>query len=261
MKIYHQKMAQDEREELLLMVRRRLMIINIAVLSIILGFAPLFGILFSDVNDGRYFFAATLFRNVTVTLSLILFVIALFRITRIVKDIKGAFPNRKRTFLHFFLVLVILTCNFFFLCYTFFYFFNNKSDSCDETWQKIFYALDVLSFSWDLFEISLQALLLYIVLKYTAPIEHCDKTSSAVAGHVRVQNCAKERYIAHTRNMERWEMAALNRQTTNLDERIGRCFYSFMDETLNTVRNFSWMGSSTVANDVDDDEGESDELG
>ena len=251
-------MSQSRREEVLVLVRRRLTIINIAVLTIILGFAPLFGILYSDVNDGRYFFAATLFRNVTVTLSLILFMIALCRITRIVKDIRGAFPNRKRTFLHFFLVLFILSCNLGFLGYTFFYFFDNKSDSCSVTWQKIFYALDLLSFSWDLFELSLQALLLYIVLKYTAPIEPCN--NSTVSSHVRVQDSAKERYNAHTRNMEKWEISALNRQTTNLDERIGRCFFSFMDETTNTVRNLSWLGSNGFDNYDDDSDDENHHL-
>ena len=162
-------MSPSQREEEFMLVRRRLTFINVGVLTCILGFSPLFGILFSNADSGRYVFAATLFRNVTVTISLIIFVIALFKIKKVVKDIRGAFPNRKRTFIHFFLVMVVLACNLAFLSYTFFYFFHSKSDSCDETWQKIFYVLDLLSFVWDLFEFSLQALLLYIVITFTAP--------------------------------------------------------------------------------------------
>ena len=120
------------------------------------------------MHNGKYLFEATIFRNSTVTISLLVFVIALCRITRVVRKIRGAFPNRGRTYLHFLLVLVILSCNLGFLSYTFIYFFHDKSDSCDEDMQKFFYALDLLSFAWDLFEFALQILMLLIVLKYTA---------------------------------------------------------------------------------------------
>ena len=54
------------------------------------------------------------------------------------------------------------------MSYTFIYFFHDKSDSCDEDMQKLFYALALLSYAWDLFEFALQILMLFIVLKYTA---------------------------------------------------------------------------------------------
>lgn len=63
------------------------MVLNIVVLSVIIGLAPLLGILFSEVHDGRYLFEATIFRNITVTISLIVFVVALCRITRVVRKI------------------------------------------------------------------------------------------------------------------------------------------------------------------------------
>ena len=70
--------------------------------------------------------------------------------------------------MHFLLVLVVLSCNLGFLSYTCLYFFDDKSDSCDEGTQKFFYALALLSYAWDLFEFALQTLMLFIVLKYTA---------------------------------------------------------------------------------------------
>ena len=63
------------------------MVLNIVVLSVIIGLAPLLGVLFSEVEDGKYLFEAAIFRNTTVTISLIVFMVALCRITRVVRKI------------------------------------------------------------------------------------------------------------------------------------------------------------------------------
>ena len=70
------------------------MVFNIVILTAIVGLAPVLGILFSEMSDERFNFQATVFKSITVSLSLIVFLLALFRITQVVQKIKGAFPNR-----------------------------------------------------------------------------------------------------------------------------------------------------------------------
>ena len=85
LKIFH--LEVQNRRKLLQRTRRWLMVLNIVVLSVIIGLAPLLGVLFSEVEDGKYLFEAAIFRNTTVTISLIVFMVALCRITRVVRKI------------------------------------------------------------------------------------------------------------------------------------------------------------------------------
>lgn len=151
----------------MLTVSRRLRIIWLTLLIIILGIIPLLGTLYSSVHDARYMFQASVFRNMCVTVSLIVFIVALCRITSVVRGLKSAFPNRKRTFIHFFLAISVLLSNLCFLVYAFIYYQQDHKVTCSVTEQKFFFVLTVFSFGWDLVEFSLQILLLTIVLKYT----------------------------------------------------------------------------------------------
>ena len=139
--------------------------------------------------------------------------------------------------MHFTLVLAILACNIGFLFYTFFYSFNEKTYDCEETWQKVFFVLDLFTYFWDVLEFILQLLMLLIVLKYTTREESSSANKSensnsggvsSSSGHARESKNVKERYNEHARNMGQWELDALNKRQhrTNLDERIGRSFYS-----------------------------------
>ena len=138
--------------------------------------------------------------------------------------------------MHFTLVLAILACNIGFLFYTFFYSFNEKTYDCEETWQKVFFVLDLLTYFWDVLEFILQLLMLLIVLKYTTREESSSANKSensnsggvSSSGHARESKNVKDRYNEHARNMGQWELDALNKRQhrTSLDERIGRSFYS-----------------------------------
>ena len=118
--------------------------------------------------------------------------------------------------------------------------------------------LDLVTYIWDLLEFTFQLMMLFIVLKYTTREDASrnaseNSTSSGVgnSGHARVSKNVVERYNAHSKNMEQWELDALNKrqQGANLDERIGRSFFR-MSKTDDDLMNEYLDPSENAEEDV-----------
>ena len=107
-------MSQDELNSW----RKRIQVINFSVMFIILVIIPIIGTL--SVGSYSYVFFGVIFQSTTVIVALIVFAIALFRISRTVKGIDGAFPNRGYTYSHFALVAIDLFFNLFCLAFNWF---------------------------------------------------------------------------------------------------------------------------------------------
>ena len=160
------------------LIRKRRIImygINLPVLVVCFTIAPIIAI-FVGSDDYHYFYQASVFQTVFVIMSLMIFTLALFRINKTVKGIEGAFQNRFYTMLHFGLVISVMLFNIGYLVYNFFslkYIYDGSE--CVETAWKAFYGVSILSYFWDVLEMFLDLLILYIMLSLTEPIEeHSD---------------------------------------------------------------------------------------
>ena len=92
---------------------------------------------------------------------MVIFAIALVRINRIVREIEEAYPNKVCTVVHFGLVISILFFNVVNLLEMSIGYTNQ--DKCNTSLNKASFAFAVSTWFWDLVELSLDLLLLYIV--------------------------------------------------------------------------------------------------
>lgn len=102
--------------------------------------------------------------------ALIIFAWALLRISRTVRGIEGAYPNRGYTMFHFMLVITVLLFNILWLFDSALHASVEKhGDECNDD-QKIFFTFALLSYFWDVFELMLCILILNIVVRATEPV-------------------------------------------------------------------------------------------
>ena len=69
---------------------------------------PFVGIIFVSREIEEALYSASLYDGIILTITLVIFGVALCRINRTVKGIEEAFPNRGVTILHFTLIIMIL---------------------------------------------------------------------------------------------------------------------------------------------------------
>ena len=85
------------------------------------------------------------------------------------KGIEGAFPNEGYTMIHFCFVISILIFNIMMLVDTFLHYIDKNNIQCEQSIERLYFSFAVLSISWDVDELLMNTLILYVIDSLTDP--------------------------------------------------------------------------------------------